>query len=271
MKLLLERQRPHLPLRGGRPSGSLAVSPAGPSTAIGILDLSQLEDKIRPDNEHYVRTRLVCLENTHNQAGGRVYPIEKIQAISRWAQAAPARHASGRRPPLERHRGHGHPGQGMGRSHFDSVSVCFSKGLGAPIGSAPGRRRKRSSPRVGVFASCSAAACARSACWPRAVLYALDHHVERLAEDHANAKHLSQTLADIPGVQLTPAKVETNLIWFTVDPKLGTSSDVAAALKAQGVLVHAAPPHTLRACTHLDVSASQVQEAAEKIRKALQR
>src|SRR5262245_5448750 len=101
----------------------------------GVLDVSQLEDKVNPVNDHLVRTRLVCLENTHNRGGGRVYPLPKIEAISSWARRQGLRiHLDGARlwnaivatrvPAAE-----------WGR-HFDSVSVCFSKGLGAPIGSA---------------------------------------------------------------------------------------------------------------------------------------
>ena len=101
----------------------------------GILDVSQLEDKVRADNEHLVRTRLVCLENTHNRGGGRVYPLEKIQAISAWArQHGLGMHLDGARlwnavvaTGVTAH---------DWAKHFDSVSVCFSKGLGAPIGSA---------------------------------------------------------------------------------------------------------------------------------------
>jgi threonine aldolase len=104
-----------------------------------------------------------------------------------------------------------------------------------------------------------------------AALYAVDHHVERLADDHRNAQVLAGAIADTPGLRLTPPDVETNLIWFEVDPDLGTARDVAAALKERGVLVHTPGPHTLRACTHLDVSAAQAGRAAEVIRRAVPR
>src|SRR5689334_16287251 len=101
----------------------------------GIIDLSQLEDKIRPDNEHLVRTRVVCLENTHNRGGGKVYPLEKIQAISSWAREnGLAMHLDGARL-WNAVVATGIPARDWGRQ-FDSVSVCFSKGLGAPVGSA---------------------------------------------------------------------------------------------------------------------------------------
>ena len=155
-------------------------------------------------------------------------------------------------------------------SPFESVSVCFSKGLGAPLGSALAgsrdfisrARRIRKMFGGGMRqAGIAAAAC----------LYALDHQVERLADDHHNARVVAQAIADTPGLRLDPPEVETNLVWFEVDPDLGTARAVATALKQRGVLVHAAGPQALRACTHLDVSAAQAERAAEIIRQAVPR
>src|SRR5262249_4101525 len=100
----------------------------------GVLDAAQFEGKIRPDNEHYARTRLVCLENTHNRGGGRVFPLEKVREIAAWA------HSNGLRMHMDGARlwnaivATGTPGREWA-NHLDSISVCFSKGLGAPIGS----------------------------------------------------------------------------------------------------------------------------------------
>lgn len=229
----------------------------------GILDVSQLEDMIRGGNDHLVRTRLVCLENTHNRGGGRVYPLDKIQAISSWA------HASGLLMHLDGARiwnamvATGIAARDWARP-FDSVSVCFSKGLGAPIGSALAgprefiarARRIRKLLGGGMRQAGIAAAAA---------LYALDHHIDRLAEDHANARVIAQAIADSPGLRLDPPEVETNLIWFEVDKDFASAKEVAASLKEQGVLVHVGGPTTLRACTHLDVSASEARQAAEII------
>ena len=234
----------------------------------GVLDVTQLEGKVRPADDHQVHTRLVCLENTHNRGGGRVYPLEKIQAISTWAhKGGLAMHLDGARlwnavvatgiQLLDWAR------------PFESVSVCFSKGLGAPLGSALAgsrefvtrARRIRKMFGGGMRqAGIAAAAC----------LFALEHHLDRLAEDHQNARVIAQAIADTPGLRLDPPEVETNLIWFEVDPDLGTARAVATTLKQRGVLVHAAGPQTLRACTHLDVSAAQAERAAETIRLAVQ-
>jgi len=235
----------------------------------GILDVTKLEGKVRPDDEHLVRTRLVCLENTHNSGGGKVYPLEKVQAIGDWA------HAHGLAMHLDGARlwnavvASGIPASTWA-APFDSVSVCFSKGLGAPVGSAlagardfvaRGRRLRKvfggGMRQAGVLAA--------------AALYALDHHVERLVEDHSNAQVIARAIADTPGLRLDPPEVETNLVWFHVDPDLGTARALAAALKARGVLVYAAGPQTMRACTHLDVSAEQAARVADVIRQVARR
>src|SRR6516162_9845503 len=145
----------------------------------GVLDLSQLEGKIRPANDHLVRTRLVALENTHNRGGGRIFPLEKIRAITEWARANHlATHLDGARlwnaivaTVI--------PGTEWAR-HFDTVSVCFSKGLGAPVGSALcgprdfiGRARRVRKLFGGGMRQAGVAAAG--------ALYALDNHVERLA------------------------------------------------------------------------------------------
>jgi len=233
----------------------------------GILDVSQLSDKVRPLNDHHVHTRLVSLENTHNRGGGRVYPIEKIQAISGWArQQGLIMHLDGARL-FNAVVATGIPAAEWGR-HFDTVSVCFSKGLGAPIGSALAgsrefvakARRVRKLFGGGMRQAGVAAAAA---------LYALENHVERLAEDHRNARVIAQAIADTPGLRLDPPDVETNLIWFEVDADLGTAKDVQAALKQRGVLVGAPGANIMRACTHLDVSAAQAERAAEAIRQVV--
>lgn len=235
----------------------------------GIVELAQLEDKIRPDNEHLVRTRLVCLENTHNRGGGRVYPLETIRSIGRWAQSHGLRmHLDGARlwnaavaigVPLAEW-----------AKPFDSVSVCFSKGLGAPLGSALASTRDFVA-RARRIRKLFGGGMRQAGVVAAAALYALDHHIDRLAEDHRNAQVIAAAIADSPGLRLQPAQVETNLVWFVVDPELGTATEMASALETAGVLVHRSSAQLLRACTHLDVSASQAEQAAEIIRQTARR
>ena len=107
---------------------------------------------------------------------------------------------------------------------FYTVSVCFSKGLGPPVGSAVAGPRE-AIRRPGGIASCLAAACGRPAFWQPAALYALEHHIERLAEDHKHAARLGQLIGQIDGLSLTPAVVETNIVIFRVDPTIGTPAE----------------------------------------------
>src|SRR3954471_9038689 len=231
----------------------------------GVLDVEQLRDLLRPNSEHYTRSRLVVLENTHNRGGGRVYPHEKVEAISSWA------HANGLAMHLDGARlwnAHVTTGRPLADSckPFDSVTVAFSKGLGAPIGSAVAGTRE-------FVAKARRARKLFGGAWRQAgvlaaaALYALDNHLPKLAEDHRNARVLADAVRDNPGLRLDPPEVETNLVWFEVDPELMPAPRLAAALKERGVLVHPAGPTTLRACTHLDVSAADVEFAADALRQ----
>jgi len=231
----------------------------------GLLSAGDLEGKVRPDDMHSVHTRLVCLENTHNRGGGTVYPLSAIQAISEWARANKlATHLDGARIWNAMVRT-GVPAAEWG-APFDTVAVCFSKGLGTPAGSmlvgprdliAHGRRVRKlfggAMRQVGFLA----AACH----------YALDHHIDRLAEDHENAGTIAKAVAEVPGLTLTPPEAETNLVWFEVDARHGTAKQVSERLKVDGVLVAPLGQRVIRAVTHLDVTREQCEQAAEVIRK----
>jgi threonine aldolase len=230
----------------------------------GILDVAQFEGKVRPINDHMVRTKVVSLENTHNRGGGRIYPLEKIRAIRQWArQNNLIMHLDGAR--LWNAIVKTGISAATWAAEFDTVSVCFSKGLGAPVGSAlvgpkdyiaRARRIRKlfggGLRQGGIVAS--------------AALYAVENHIERLVEDHKNAQVIAQAIGDVHGLMLTPKVIETNLIWFDVDKSFGTAKEIARLLEEQGVRVHVGGTHTLRACTHLDVSASQAVRTAEVFR-----
>ncbi len=227
----------------------------------GVLRPEQLEGLIRPDNVHFVRTRLVCLENTHNRGGGKIQPLDHVEAICRWARDnGLATHLDGARlmnavvaTGIEAPRW---------TRHFDTVSVCFSKGLGAPVGSAlagskelidEARRHRKvlggGMRQGGVIAA--------------AALYALDNHVERLAEDHANARRLAEAVGGIDHVELKGDLPDTNLVFFNVDAAWGTAADLSTKLADQGLLMLPTAPQTIRAVTHLDVNTADVDRAVE--------
>lgn len=227
----------------------------------GILRLEQLTGLVNADDEHLTRTRLVCLENTHNRGAGRIQPYEIVESICNWAHAGGlATHLDGARlfnavvaSRIEARRWAG---------HFDTVSVCFSKGLGAPVGSAlagPKELIAKAHRARKLFGGGMRQAGVIAA----AALYALDHHIDRLADDHVNARRLGDAAAEVPGLELLGDAVDTNIVIFCVDPALGTAAEFCQKLKAAGVLMLAIGAQQVRAVTHLDVDAADTKRACE--------
>jgi threonine aldolase len=235
----------------------------------GVLNVAQLRDLIRPDNEHMVRTRLVWLENTHNRGAGRIQPYQNVVDICRWAeQNGLRRHLDGARLF------NATVASGVAlrdwAQHFDTVSVCFSKGLGAPVGSALAgpkdlirlARRHRKVLGGGMRQAGIIAAGA---------LYALDNHIDRLAEDHTNARLLAEAIRATEGLELQPPEIDTNMAIFRVDPALATAAQLVSALHQSGVLVLAFGPTKIRAVTHLDVTEAEVRRSGEIVRETVER
>lgn len=230
----------------------------------GLLKADQLADKLRPNDMHSTRSRLVSLENTHNRGGGTVYSVDVVEAISKWARShGLAMHLDGARI-WNAIVASGVSGQEWGR-HFDTIMVAFSKGLGAPVGSAlvgskslmeKARRLRKlfggAMRQVGYLA----AACQ----------YGMDYQFGRLADDHSNAKLIAEAVASVPRFRLTPPRVETNLVWFEVGERHGSAQAVVAKLREQGIRVSALDGQTIRVCTHLNVSRDECETAAKAIR-----
>lgn len=225
----------------------------------GVLHPDQFEGMIRPDDAHYVRTRLVTLENTHNRGGGRVQPYEYVEAIARWARRQGLRtHLDGARLwnavaatgiPLS-----------QWTQYFDTVSVCFSKGLGAPAGSALAGPRELIADALR-HRKVLGGAMRQAGIIAAGALYAVEHHRDRLADDHANARRLAGGIRQIEGLTLTPDDVETNMLFFRIDDSLGTAASLRDRLKQQGLLVLATGPQTIRMVTHLDVATDDAARA----------
>lgn len=230
----------------------------------GVLQVEQLVDRIRSSsNDHLVGTKLVCLENTHNRGAGRVQPFDTVGEICGWAaDNGLARHLDGAR--LFNAVVASGISAAEWASHFDTISVCFSKGLGAPVGSAlcgPAaliRKARRLRKALG-------GGWRQAGILAAAALYALDHNIERLAEDHANARILAETIRNTPGLKLYLENVETNIVIFEIDPEFGTAAAFSARLRDEGVWMNANAPQRLRAVTHLDVTRDQVKRAAQVI------
>ena len=214
-------------------------------------------------------TGLVVIENTHNLGGGVVFPEEDAVEICAAARAAGvASYLDGARLF--------NASVASGRSlavlaqPFDLVSVALSKGLGCPVGSvlagsaAEIARAVRARRMLG-------GAMRQSGILAAAGLYALDHHVARLGEDHANARLIAQRLAGLPGVALDLATVETNIIVFQLGPGLPDAATIAARAREAGVLVSALGPRTVRAVTHRDVGRDSCRRAADLLAAVIER
>jgi len=265
-ELLCERTSHVLLWEGGAPAALSGVTCRPFDGEYGLLTLEQIEDQIHPTDIHSTQTKLLWLENTHNRGGGRIQPYGSVEELTAWA------HGKGLATHLDGARlWNAAVATGIAPSewakHFDTVSVCFSKGLGAPVGSALAssaaniqlaRRYRKlfggAMRQVGFLA----AAC----------LHALEHHIDRLADDHANAKLLGDAVKTVPGFALDPGDVQTNVVWFRVDPKLGTPAGIAAKCKAEGVLVAPLGHDMIRLVTHLDVCRADCEHAAEVITNA---
>ena len=264
-ELLCESTSHVLLWEGGAPAALSGVTCHSIDGEDGLLHVRHLEGQIRPADVHSTQTRLVWLENTHNRGGGRVHPIDSVRDVAAWAKKhGLATHLDGARL-WNAVVASGVPGAEWGR-HFDTVSVCFSKGLGAPVGSAlAGPRGLIALARR--YRKLFGGAMRQAGYLAAACLYAMEHHVERLAGDHANAKLIGDAVRGVNGFTLEPAGVQTNLVWFRVDPTLGTAEDVARRLKERGVLVAALGDQMVRVCTHLGVTRADCERAADVIRR----
>jgi len=226
----------------------------------GVVELEQLKGLIRPENDHLARTRLVCLENTHNRGAGRIQPYDTVAAITDWARGAGlATHLDGAR--LMNAVVASKISAETWSRHFDTVSICFSKGLGAPVGSALAgtrdmirlARRHRKLFGGGMRQAGILAAGA---------LYALDYHIDRLADDHEMAQALADSIRQLEGLTLCPAEIDTNIVIFKVDARLGTASELVLRMKNEGLLMVTVGPQLIRAVTHLDLRPDDVEQAS---------
>lgn len=233
---------------------------------LGVITASQIEPFIRPNAYHMPQTRIIEVENTHNRAGGTIYPIEEIIKIRELADKYNLfMHLDGARIwnasvvtgiPVKEY-----------AKYFDTVSTCLSKGLGAPIGSViistkdliTKAYRVRKSwgggmRQVGVIAA--------------AGLYALKNNVERLNEDHEKAKILAKTISQIPNLQINMEAVQTNILIFK--PLKMSVDEAMKKCKEKGLLLSAGTVGSLRAVTHLDVSFEDVEKATKIIKEVFE-
>jgi len=233
----------------------------------GVFTADQVEAAIGREGPHYPPARLVSVEQTSNLGGGTVWPQDRLRAIVDVARRHGLHtHMDGARlmnaavasgvPAPEHVRG------------FDTVTLCLTKGLGCPVGAllAGDRALIKEARR---YKHLFGGAMRQAGIIAAAGLYALDHNVDRLAEDHTNAKILARGLAEIPGVRVELEHVQTNIVFFDVAGLGITAKDAVERLRAEGVRMGAAGRTLIRAVTHLDVSQSNVERAAEIAQQVL--
>jgi threonine aldolase len=253
---------------GGTIVGSVQMRPV--KTERGFLTPEQVQESLRPANIHVPPTGLICLENTHNRHGGTCCAPEEIAAVAAVARAAGVPvHVDGarlfnaavalKRDPREF------------AAPVDSVTFCLSKGLGAPVGSvvcgstAFVERARRVRKMIG-------GGMRQAGVLAAAGLVALERMVDRLAEDHANARALAEALAAMPGLAVDLASVQTNIVIVRIDRgdrtvSAGAAADLVKGCAARKVKVHAMGPAAIRCVTHKDVDAEDIRRAVDAFRE----
>jgi threonine aldolase len=237
--------------------GSIQPQPL-PNQPDGSIALADIENSIKPDDAHFAKTRLLALENTW---GGQILPLAYVEAATSLARRKGlAAHLDGARL-FNAAVGSGVPAREIAR-HFDSVSVCFSKGLGAPVGSALCGSRDFIA-RAHRIRKMAGGGMRQAGVLAAAALHALDHHIERLADDHANARRLAEGLQGLPGVAVQPP--QTNILFVDLAPE--KAPGVVERLRAAGVLCTGL--YRLRFVSHLDVSSDDIDRAITVLRQQL--
>ncbi|MBA3314538.1 MAG: aminotransferase class V-fold PLP-dependent enzyme [Planctomycetaceae bacterium] len=253
---------------GGAPAAMSGISCRLLPGERGMLDVATLEAAWRPQGQHHPRTRLLSLENSTNIGGGAAWPLDRFIEVCDWAREKGLKvHLDGARLF----------NAAVAREYHvrdiaelvDTVSICFSKGLGCPFGSilvgssddiAKARRARKlfggALRQAGVIAG--------------AALYALEHHVDRLTEDHENARLFAERIAECEVICVRPVEIETNIVFFEVDPAWGTAAEFSQKLAERGVRINPVGRQRLRALTHLDVNRDDVLAAAGAIAEVAQ-
>lgn len=251
----------------GAPSGLSGCSLRLLTGERGMFDGDAVRAAIRPADSHFPQSSLVVVENTQNRGGGSVWSIDAIAGIRRVADEHDLKmHLDGARlmnacaasslAPTEYTR------------FFDTVSICFSKGLGAPVGSIVAGTREVIG-RVHRFRKMFGGGMRQVGILAAAAIFALDHNVKRLADDHNNAKRLAKALAEMPGVTIDPASTETNIVYFDIADEMGTAKGFCDALHKKDVWMLPIGPQRVRAVTHLDVDSDDMERAISTIGEVL--
>src|SRR6266545_3938 len=256
-EMLAHRSAHPIHFEAGGPAARAGVNGQSLDGPRGQYDAATLDAAIRPDNRYMPRSRLVWVEQTSNLGGGSIWPLEKIREVTDVARRRGlVSHMDGARLM------NAVVATGVSAREwaapFDSAWIDFTKGLGAPVGAAMAGSRDfiaeawRLKQQMG-------GAMRQAGIISAGGIYALHHHVKRLAEDHGNARRLAEGLARLPGITLDPARVETNLVFFDLTGAIDAPTAVERLL-ARGIRMGALGPRTIRAVTHLDVTPAGIDK-----------
>ena len=264
-EMLLDAQSHIYWYEAGAPAALSGVSCRVLPGVRGIFSARDVREALRPRDVHFAPTRVLALENTHNRGGGAIWPLEQMREVCDAAREAGLQiHLDGAR--LWNASAATGICESVYAEPFDTTNVCFSKGLGAPVGSALAgsaelverarhvRKQLGGGMRqVGILAG--------------GALYVLTHHRERLVEDHANARRLAEELREIPGIRVNAGAVDTNMVYFDVER--GSAAGLTEGLRAKSVLVLPTGERTIRAVASLAVDADDMPAAAAAVRTVM--
>jgi threonine aldolase len=248
----------------GGPAALAGVNVRPLDGARGQFDAAAVHEGVRPASRYSPRSRLVWVEQTSNLGGGSIWPLERIAAVAAAArQHRLATHLDGARL-MNAVVASGVAARAYA-APFDTAWIDFTKGLGAPVGAALAGSRELIA-EAWRYKQQMGGAMRQAGIIAAGGVYALTHHVDRLAEDHANARRLAEGLAELPGIKLDPADVETNLVFFDVTGPLDAATAVERLL-ALGIRMGDMAPRTIRAVTHLDVDRAGIDRALTAARE----
>ena len=266
-EVILEAMGHSYAYEAGGMAGISGVQARPIATDDGLLQPEQIEAVINPKNSHFARTRLVIVENTSNRGGGTIYRPEQLASI----RALTARHGLTLHMDGARlwnaHIALGRPLTDF-TQHVESVSVCLSKGLGCPVGSLLAGSRAFIE-RAHRFRKMLGGGMRQAGILAAAGLYALDHHLTRLEEDHQRLGRLTRALAELPGLVVQPERHPTNIGFVSLETPAPDARGFVERLRTQGVLANATGPRSLRVLSHLDVDDAAIERAVQGFSRAL--
>lgn len=268
-EMILDQHAHPYTSEGGGPSALAGVSCRLMNGDRGVFTGAQVAEAINGDGPHSARSRLVSLENTTNSGTGKVWPMKTIGEVAAVAKEHGLKlHMDGARL-MNAVVASGIPASTI-TAEMDTAWLDLSKGLGCPVGGVLAGSREDMKLALR-YKHLYGGAMRQAGIIAAAGVYALHHNVERLAEDHANAKLLAEGLAEIPGIRCNPEEIETNIVHFHVNDTGRTGGEINDAITARGVRMGGYDGPRMRAITHIDVSRADVERAVEVMREVVTR